>query len=49
MQHRFDIMRRCMAAVESGRMSDPNGFLGIAFEDSREWMVEGGTADVMRL
>jgi len=49
MQLRFDIMRRCMDAVEAGRMSDPKGFLGIAFEDSREWMIQGGTADVLRL
>jgi len=49
MQLRFDIMRRCMDAVEAGRMSDPKGFLAIAFEDSREWMLPGGTADVLRL
>jgi hypothetical protein len=49
MQLRFDIMRRCMDAVDAGRMSDPKGFLGIAFEDSREWMAQGGTADVLRL
>ena len=49
MQRRFNIMQRCMNAVANEWMPDPTNFLAKAFEESKAWMQESETADVLRL